>query len=412
MKTLIKLAWRNIWRNRRRTLITASSILFAVLLSVFMESVQKGAWDRMVDNVVNFYFGYVQIHSKGYWDEQSIDRAFAMEGSLADLPQSVPGILTLVPRIESFALASFRENSSGVLVVGTQPIAENSMSNLSTRVVRGSYFEQEEARVSMVAEGLAQNLGIGIGDTLVLISQGYHGVNAAGKFPVKGLLKFGSPDLNKQLVYLPLAVAQEFFGAEALLTSMVVKLDAKEELKPVLKQLQTQLDTANTYEVMDWQMMMPELVQAREVDTAGNVVILLILYVIIAFGIFGTILMMIKERQYEFGVLLAIGMKRYQIGFMVWLEIVFLGFLGTLAGSIAALPLVGYFYRNPMDFTKLSKDMADAYEKFGFEPIFPAALEWSVFMHQAVVVLIITTVLAVYPFLKINSLSPVAAMHD
>lgn len=408
---LIKLAWRNIWRNKRRTLITITSILFAVLLSSFMQSIQKGAWDRMVDNVVNFYFGYIQIHSKGYWEEQSIDKAFPMESDIFSLTSEMPEIKTLVPRLESFALAAHGDNTIGALVAGTDPIAEDVMSNLSTRLIAGSYFEKEED-AAIIAEGVAENLEIKTGDTLVLISQGYHGVNAAGKYPVKGILKFGSPELNKQMIYLPLKTAQKFYGAPGLLTSVAVAVTDKNEVKQVLSVLQSRLDTMSTYEVMDWQTLMPELVQAREVDSAGNVIILIILYIIIGFGIFGTILMMTKERTYEFGVLVAIGMKRFQMGLMVWLEIIFLGLTGAGAGILASIPLVGYFNVNPVDFSKISEDMKDAYEKFGFEPVFPTALEAGIFLQQALVVLVITSILAIYPLLKIKSLKPVEAMRE
>lgn len=411
MSTIFKLAWRNIWRNKRRTLITIGSILFAVLFAVFMQSIQRGAWGKMMDDVVNFYFGYAQIHTKGYWGEQSINKAFEPTEALNKLESETENIKAFVPRLESYALAAFRQNSTGVLVVGTHPEREAAMTSLSERLIQGEYFQTGDEAV-VVASGVAENLEIGVGDTLVLVSQGYHGANAAGKYPVKGLVKFGSPDLNKQMVYLPLAVAQRFYGAENKLTSLAVHLNDKEGLENTLSILRTNLDTAQTYEVMDWEQLMPELVQAREMDTAGNYIILFILYVIITFGIFGTILMMTKEREYEMGVLLSIGMKRQQMGIMIWLEIVMLGLLGALAGMIAVFPLVLYFYKNPVDFGKLSEEMKDAYEKFGFEPIFPAALDWTVFSTQAIVVLVITCVLAIYPLLKIRKLKPVEAMRS
>ena len=121
--------------------------------------------------------------------------------------------------------------------------------------------------------------------------------------------------------------------------------------------------------------------------------------------------MMTKEREYEFGVLLSIGMKRGAMGLMIWLEIVLLGLLGALAGMVFAFPLVYYFYKNPVDFGKISEEMKAAYEKFGFEPIFPAALDFSVFWWQAILVFVITSILAIYPMLKIRKLKPVEAMR-
>lgn len=409
MSTLFKLAWRNIWRNKRRTLITIASILFAVFFAVFMQSIQRGAWGKIMDNVVNFYFGYAQIHTKGYWEEQSINKSFKLTDEMNRIADDSPDIEALVPRLESYALAAHESNTTGVLVIGTMPEREAKMTKLNERVIEGTYFKEGESAV-MVAAGVAENLEIKVGDTLVVVSQGYHGVNAAGKYPVKGIVKFGSPELNKQMIYLPLKTAQEFYGAPALHTSLALQISDKEKLPEILDYLKMNLDTS-AYEVMGWEELMPEMVQAREVDTAGNKIILFILYVIITFGIFGTILMMTKEREYEFGVLLSIGMKRGAMGLMIWLEIVLLGFLGALAGMISAFPFVYYFYTHPVDFGKISEDMKAAYEKFGFEPIFPAALDYSIFGWQAILILVITSILAIYPMLKIRKLKPVEAMR-
>ncbi len=399
------MAWRNIWRNRRRTFITAASILFAVLFASFMDSLQRGAWDNMINNVVNYYFGYVQVHQNGYWEEQSIDKAFPLADSLAQVG-AVEGVEAVLPRLESFALAAAGETTSGVLVAGILPNVENKMTDLENRLVEGEYLTESDEAV-LVASGVADKLGLALGDTLVLISQGYRGVNAAGKYPIKGIAKFGSPDLNKQMVYLPLPAAQYFYGAPGLATSLALKLGGQEDIKPVVAALRTQLDTS-AYEVMDWEELLPDLVQARELDTAGNVIVYFILYMIIAFGIFGTILMMSKEREYEFGVLISIGLQRWQLALSVWVEVILLGVLGALSGILLSMPIVYYFKVNPIRF---GGEMASSLEKFGFEPIFPATFDMQIFMTQALYVFILTAVLALYPIFKIRKLQPVQAMR-
>lgn len=402
---LFKMAWRNIWRNRRRTFITAASILFAVLFASFMDSLQRGAWDNMINNVVNYYFGYVQVHQDGYWEEQSIDKAFPLADSLEQIG-GVEGVEAVLPRLESFALAAAGETTSGVLVAGILPDVENRMTDLENRLVEGEYLAEGDEAV-LVASGVAEKLGLSLGDTLVLISQGYRGVNAAGKYPIKGIAKFGSPDLNKQMVYLPLPAAQYFYGAPGLATSLALKLGGQEDIKPVVAALRTQLDTS-AYEVMDWEELLPDLVQARELDTAGNVIVYFILYMIIAFGIFGTILMMSKEREYEFGVLISIGLQRWQLAFSVWIEVILLGVLGAVSGILLSMPIVYYFKVNPIRF---GGEMASSLEKFGFEPIFPATFDLQIFLTQALYVFILTAVLALYPIFKIRKLQPVQAMR-
>jgi ABC-type lipoprotein release transport system permease subunit len=402
---LFKMAWRNIWRNRRRTFITAASILFAVLFASFMDSLQRGAWDNMINNVVNYYFGYVQVHQDGYWEEQSIDKAFPLADSLEQIG-AVEGVEAVLPRLESFALAAAGETTSGVLVAGILPDVENRMTDLENRLVEGEYLTEGDEAV-LVASGVAEKLGLALGDTLVLISQGYRGVNAAGKYPIRGIAKFGSPDLNKQMVYLPLPAAQYFYGAPGLATSLALKLGGQEDIEPVVAALRTQLDTS-AYEVMDWEELLPDLVQARELDTAGNVIVYFILYMIIAFGIFGTILMMSKEREYEFGVLISIGLQRWQLALSVWIEVILLGVLGAVSGILLSMPIVYYFKVNPIRF---GGEMASSLEKFGFEPIFPATFDLQIFLTQALYVFILTAVLALYPIFKIRKLQPVQAMR-
>jgi len=404
---LFKLAWRNIWRNKRRTFITAASILFAVLFATFMEALQQGAWNNMIRNVVNFYVGYVQVHQDGYWEEQSLDKAFVLTDNMRQLESEVPEIEHLLPRLESFALASTGKTTMGAMVVGIDPAAENGMTNLLERLTSGAYLEPDDRSV-LIAQGIAENLSLGVGDTIVLVSQGFRGVNAAGKYPVKGIVSFPSPELNKQMIYLPLPEAQWFYGAEDRVTSLALKLDDQDAIPPAVRAVKTRLP-ADEYEVMDWEEMLPDLLQAKALDSAGNVIVYIILYLIIAFGIFGTILMMTKEREYEFGILIAIGMNRLHLGIAIWLEVIMLGLVGALAGILASIPLVYYFHVNPL---QLTGNYAGAMEKFGFDPVFPTEFTAGIFLTQAVVVFIITGLLALYPMLKIRRLEPVEAMRQ
>ncbi|MEM6377774.1 MAG: FtsX-like permease family protein [Bacteroidota bacterium] len=404
---LLKLAWRNIWRNKRRTAITAASIMFAVFFSVFMDAILNGAWDNLISNVYYFHYGFVQVHEKGFWEEQSLEKTFAADPQLLDLDETVPAIETVLPRLESFERASTGENTTGGMVIGIQPDSEKRMTKLPDRLIAGNYLSNDDKAI-MLAKGVAERLSLEINDTIVLISQGYRGVNAAGKYPVKGIVEFGSPELNKQLTYLPLPEAQWFYGADNLLTSLAFELTSDRKIKRVVRQLKTELDTSQ-YEVMDWAEMLPDLVEARTLDSGGNVIVYIILYMIITFGIFGTILMMTKERSYEMGVLVSIGMRRSQLGGVIWLEIILLGILGAILGILVSLPLVVYFNINPL---VMPGDYSTAMEQFGFEAVFPAALNWIIFAKHALVVLLITVLLGLYPMLKIQGLQPVKAMRS
>ena len=408
---IFNLAWRNIWRNKRRTLITIAAVAFAVFMSAFMRSFQKGVWDMVVDGAVNIYYGYAQIHGNGYWEDQSIENAIVYDDRLKAIPKEIEEINDLVPRIESFALASEGDLTSGVLVLGVDPEVEDAMTDISSRLVQGEFLQREDGSI-MAASGLVEKLGLELNDTLILISQGYHGVNAAGKFPIKGIFEFAIPDLNKKLVVMPLLRAQTFYGAEGLVTTLAVDMDDRRDLPEVLPKLMALLTPAEDFEVMAWQDLIPELVEARQVDEAGGVIILAILYLLITFAIFGTILMMTKERSYEFGVLTAIGMSRWKLFYAVWLETIILGLFGAVCGILICLPVVYYFNGHPIPVSAIAEGSAEAYEKFGIQGALPTAFEFKIFANQALIIFIVTSVLAIYPLINILTLSPVKAMRD
>ncbi|MDN3668216.1 FtsX-like permease family protein [Echinicola jeungdonensis] len=404
---LLKLAWRNIWRNKRRTVITVVSIAFAVILSSVMRSMQLGSYERMIDNSVRFLTGYIQVHKKGYWDEQVIDNAFEPPPQLKEKIGAIENVEAAVPRLESFALASYQTQTKGAMIIGIDPEKESSLSGVEEKIVEGEIFDINDQQV-LVGNGLADYLKLGIGDTIVLISQGYHGVNAAGKYPVSGLVKFGLPQLTNQVVFMPLPAAQYFFGADQLLTALAVVTDHPKHVGSIQSAIQQEVDTTEL-EVLNWKIMMPELIQGIEIDNISGIIMLLLLYVVIGFGMFGTFLMMTTERMYEFGVLLSVGMRRYKLQLVIFAEIIMLAMIAVLVGFALSLPVISYFYKHPIT---LPEEYKDAFEKFGIEPIYVFSLEPVVFTSQAWVVFFMALVLGSYPLYKIWKLDPVTAMKE
>ncbi len=402
---LLKLAWRNLWRNKRRTFITMASIVFAVLLAILLNSVKEGILFKMQENVVSFYTGAVQVHKDGYWDDQNLDYTFEHDPALIGQLKSQEGVEEVIARMESFALAASDNYTKVCMVVGIEPEKEPTVTSLDNKVVKGEYLEDDDQGI-LVSQGLAEYLRLDVGDTLVLIGQGYHGVSAAGKFAIKGLLKFASPDLNKTMVYLPIRVAQHLFGAEDRYTALVMDIENVNDAEKIRQTVARVV--SNEYEVMDWKTLLPELNQVLEGERAENVIFLFVLYMLIAFGIFGTVLMMTLERQYEFGVLVAIGMRKLRLSAVVIIENIMISIMGAIVGTILSVPVVGYFYKYPIQITG---ELREAYENFGFEPIFYFSIEPKIFYSQTIVVLCIALVLSVYPFFKLLRLEPVSAMR-
>ncbi|MBC6366201.1 FtsX-like permease family protein [Algoriphagus sp. AK58] len=401
---LLKLAWKNMWRNRNRTAITIAAVFFSVILSTLTNSLQDGIFENLIKNVVSFYNGYIQIHKKGYWEEQILDNTFENSSKLSNLISQHQNITAVAPRIESFALVSSDTLTKGCLVIGISPDLENSITQLENKLIEGEYLSENDP-ASLLSEGLANRLNLSLHDTLVIIGQGYHGAMAVGKYPIKGILKFGSPDLNDQTLYLSLSVAQELYSVQNMLTSYVIGLENPDYLNPTAEKVKSSL--GSDYEVMTWEEMMPEVVQHIRTDKASLIIIQGVLYMLIGFGIIGTLLMMMVERKYEMGMLVAIGMKKGKLMQLMLIESVLTVFAGCVLGILASIPIVIYLNRFPIRF---KGELAKVYEEFGFEAIFPTSTNPEIFLRQGLLVLVLALLLSLYPLLKIARLNPVTAM--
>lgn len=407
MKDYIKLAWRNIWRNKRRTLITIASVFFAMLLSLFMRSMQVGSYGHMADGIVSAFTGYMQVHKDGFWNDQTLDNTFDYQAEMVEKIESNDNIKAVIPRLESFALASTGELTKGILVVGIDPVKELDLTHPDRKIKEGRYFEKASDGV-LVSRRLAEFLNLGLNDTLTLLSTGYHGASAAGIYPVTGIVEMPNPELDRRLVFMPLPVAQAFYGAENMLTSLVINIHDSDDLKKTKKGLEGLLDNG-MYEIMDWQEMNPELVQQIQSDQAGGYIMLGVLYLIVGFGVLGTLIMMTSERRREFGVMVAVGMQKKKLGLILFLEMLMMGLVGAASGMIGSLPLIGYFVKNPIRFTG---EYAEIFESYGFDPIMPARFEGYYFAGQTAIVLIIFMLAIIPPIYSVLRLKEIKALRS
>ncbi len=405
MKNILKIAWRNIWRNKRRTMITIASIMFALFFAIIMRGFQLGSYAKMKENAIESYSGYIQIHKKGYWNDKNINKVFSIDSTLLRKISFDPRVNEVIPRLESFALASSGASTRGVAVMGIDPERENEMTKIKTYLKKGEFISNKDHSV-LVAADLAKFLKIDIHDTLVLFSSGYHGATAAALFPVKGILKLPIPEMNRGTVYLPVKAAQDFFGTGNQYTAIALDIDNLEDVDPVKEKIRSEIDL-NNYEVMGWEKMNKELLQMIESDNAGGLIMVTILYMVIAFGILGTVLMMTNERKKEFSMMISIGMQKWKLILVVIFELTFLSFLGVLAGIIISLPVMLYFYYNPIKFTG---DVVKIMKDFNFEPVMPVSLDPHIFITQAIVIFLISLFALYYPIIKISKLNIVKGL--
>ncbi len=467
----LKIAWRNLWRNRRRTLITAASVLFAVFFALVFRSLQLGSYDKMFRDAIESYTGYIQVQQKDFWEEKIVDNTFPYDEAVNRELMADPNVVTTVPRFESFALASNGPTTKGVLVMGIDPDKENYLSKIPDKLVQyrmsagalqqvkqdphlpgrvkelaelhegyaytsssrmqldlgigekeadalmptiEKYTRFENGFIEMgdpgawVGDRLSEYLDLNIGDTLVLIGQGYHATTAAGKYPVRGIVKLPLPDLDNKVVYLPLDVCQQLYNAAGNLTSLALHIAGNEdkEIEATMNRIRPVL--TDDQRALEWKEMNEVLISQLEADNYSGMIMIGILYLVIAFGVFGTVLMLTAERRREFGVLVAIGMQKRKLASVLTMEMFFIGFIGIVAGSIVAILIIFYGVDHPIVF---KGEMAKMYEDFGMEPVMAFQGIDFYFIWQMFIVSLMVILSMIYPMRKIFGMKVVNALR-
>lgn len=399
------LSWRNLWRNKKRTIIAAASVFFAVLLAVVMRSGQKGSYAYMIDSSAKLFTGYLQVQGKGYWDNRSLDRSIVLDSDQQKNIAEISHVTAVTPRLEAYSLVAYETSTKVAQVTGIDPSGEDKLTGLKKRLSKGSYLSRGSDGV-LIAQGLADLLKITVGDDLIIYGQGYHGQIAAARLPVSGIVDLPFPELNNSMVYLSLSQARDVFSAYNRITSLAVIVDNVRNLSSVVTSVRKVAGEEST--IMTWDEMLPDLVQNIQLDNASGIIMIVILYIVITFGVFGTVMMMTSERLKEFGILISVGMKKSRLIIVTMVESIFISILGVVAGILGSIPIIFYLHYNPI---LMTGDAAKAFETIGVEPIMNFSTDPQILLSQSVVVLIIALATALYPVLFIRRIQPAKAIH-
>lgn len=386
-------------------MITAASIFFGVFFSILMTSLQEGTLMGIIHNMAKTYSGYLQIQHEKFWENRSINNTFEITDSLLAQVNTVEEITFSTPRLESFALAATGDITKGTMVVGVDPELEDELTGVSKWIESGNYLQSGDKGV-LIGNELAKYLKVGLNDSIVLLGQGYHGASAVGLYHIQGILKFPSPEMNRQVVYMDLNNCQELYSAPSMSTSLVLMVKDYKFTPSAMSQLQVSLKSP--YRVLDWIEMQAAMVEFVEGKRAGRYLITGILFMIIIFGILGTIIMMVAERQRELGMVIALGMRKFKLCIISFIEILLIGTLGVLAGLMVCFPIVSYWYKNPISLEGTT--MGQVYEDMGFEPLISFANDPFIFYNPALTIYIFTIILAFYPIYSIAKLKPADAL--
>lgn len=406
MNQLFKMAWRNIWRNKRRAFITMSSIAVSLLLALFMRQMQNWTYANNIKSSISGYVGYLQITDSAFVDEGILDNTFSADQVPLAAIKQIEGVESVLPRVTSGALVSTGLKSKYAGVMGIDPNTDNEGLKLINRLDSGDLLTTGDKDI-LITKNMSKFYQVGVGDSLILFGQGFQGYSAAGIYQIKGILNYPAGEMSN-MVYMDLPNAQNLFYLENRYTHYLINLEGRGWLEKVTPQVNA-LVADPTLTVRQWGEVLPGLKQGLELDSSSGLIMVGILYMIVGFGILGTIVMLYNERTFEFGVLSAVGMKRSKILATVLIELNLLTALGIGIAVGLSIPMLQYFISNPIEFTG---DSRERIIEQGFDPFLSVGMYADVYLANMFAVWAIAAVAMLYVVFKILNLNALQAMRQ
>lgn len=408
MNPIQKMAWRNIWRNPRRSILTLMAIALSCVFLVFMLSFQHGSYQQMIRAAVSLSTGEVQILGRGYHENSDIWKTIRRPDPLVAAVTQLQGIDAVVCRAETFALVSSEKKSYGIMVMGIDPVEDPGISQVDQTIRQGSYFTGAPGE-ALLGQKLAENLKISVGEEIVVLGQGLDGSVAANVFNVVGLFQSGNLDADRNLMRIPLRTFQDTFFMDESIHRIVINSRDFSDPDGLKERVMTLIYSLGLdYDVLTWDELMPGLKQSIDLDKISGVIIYLLLLIIVAFSIMNTFLMAILERTREFGVIMAIGTSRKRLFRMLFLETLFLALTGLVIGTLLGIGVTAIYQSIGIDFGESGPLM----EEFGMPSKLYPKMNWITVSLGPAFVFLFTMLSAVYPIMKVKSLNLVSAMRS
>jgi putative ABC transport system permease protein len=401
---LFTIAWRNVWRSRRRSGILVASITVGICAALLEMAILNGMAAQQVDAAVRTRLSHLQVHAPGFREHEDVGRFLPGGDSLLAVVRSAPGVVSAAGRAVLDAMAASATTARGVRLLGVDPAAERRVSDLPSRIVQGDWFGAPRRNAAVIGERLARRLGIRLGQKVVLTAQGGDGAVGGGAFRIVGLYRTASSDFDESAVFVERADLARTFALDGRLYEIAVRVGGMDAIDPVAATLRDRLPGL---EVATWRTLAPEVALTRDWTSEMNEIFLVVILVALVFGTTNTMLMGVLERTRELGVLLALGMRPARLFGMVVLETVLLSLVGGVAGTALAATLIAALSRTGIDLAAVAGGLAALGMERVIHPLLPAS------SYPGVVALVAFAAVAasLYPGWKAVRLDPVIAMR-
>ena len=401
---LLKLSWRNIWRNKRRSSIVLGSIIVGVIAILFMDAFMVGWMNQMLRNQINLNTSHVQIHKKGFNDNKVTQNFMPVYKDVENIIKENKNITHFSRRTITFGLLSSASNSSGVYIYGVDYEKEGNVSLIKASIVEGTYLTGNDREVT-IGTKLAEKLDVELGDKVVVMVNTPDGSIGSDVFRIVGLFKTPSSEYDKSYIYINLSNAQRMMEIGDNIYEYAIIANDHNNANLVRNEISANLD--DRYEVFSYNDLLPMLVMQSNMMDEFMGVFYLIIGLAMIFGIINVMLMAVFERIHEFGVLMSIGMKNKKLFSMVVTEASILGIVGTLIGIVIGLVLLWPITINGIDLV----DFASSLDSVGIGSVIYPELIIGKVITTIIIIPFMTILGAIYPAYRAIKLEPVYALR-
>jgi ABC-type lipoprotein release transport system permease subunit len=402
----VRIAWRNIWRNPRRTAVILTAVVIGVWSMVFLGALMRGNLEGMIRNGIDTLTGHVQIHKSGYTDDPSIAHSIDDPSAITKLlEEQLPPGSRWSARVRVNAVASNARHNGGVTLVGIDPVDEARISFIGSAVGRGRYLEGEDPHAILVGAALAEQFETGLGKKLILMSQPRDGGVASRAFRIRGIFRAEMESTEKNFVFVTRQAAREMLGMGSAVSEIAVLLPGNEMARTAAKVLESRF-SGRDLAVRTWQDALPLLRAYLDMYDTFILIWFLVVFVAMGFGILNTTLMAVFERMREFGLLKALGMRPGRIVKGILTEAFFILAFGLAIGNLLGLASCWALSFHGLDLSGLAQGV----EYAGMPRVIYPVPAWQDLAGANLTVLLLGLLVCLYPALKAARFTPVAAM--
>lgn len=401
---IFKMAFRNIFRQRRRTTLTGLSMLVGFVLAVIFIGWSDGTYNDIIDEFTRNRLGHIQIHEKTYLDRPSLYKTIQESDKLFSILDSTRGIESWAPRLFSAGLASVGEKTAGVRIIGINPVREDRTTQFDEKILQGRNFSRVPSKEAIIGKGLAQILEAQLGDEIVIISQAADGSIANDLYTIIGISSSGDDLSDRASFYLHLKEAQELLVLEGRIHEISLTVNKLNQVLKTNNLLASEIEDP-ALSVAPWQVFAKAFYDAMQADKAGTYVMLIIIVFIVAVGVLNTVLMSVLERQREYGVMKAIGTKPKQIIKVVVLEVTILALICIILGSG-----LGYGANTLLSKYGIKIGEGFTYGGMKFETM-KAEINFRSFLIPAITVILCAALVSLLPAIKAARTEPAKTMR-